>query len=139
MTIGEIVSKYCKEHGITFQQFAVKCSLSKGYVSMLVNEKNPKTGKPLKPTIETYQNIADGMHMTLDELFEVMDDAPVRLNKKSQDQQLNERKLSEDERMLIEAFRAADSKGRFRIIQVCMNVLDEAEARRVQQDGKASS
>ena len=139
MTIGEIVSKYCKEHSITFQQFAVKCSLSKGYVSMLINEKNPKTGKPLKPTIETYQNIADGMHMTLDELFEVMDDAPVRLNKKSKGQQLNECKLSEDERMLIEAFRAADSKGRFRIIQVCMNELDAAESRLIQQDGKASS
>lgn len=47
--------------------------------------------------------------------------------------------LTEDERMLIEAFRAADSKGRFKIIQVCMNELDAAEARRVQQDGKVSS
>ena len=47
--------------------------------------------------------------------------------------------LIEDERMLIEAFRAADSKGRFRIIQVCMNELDAAESRLIQQDGKASS
>lgn len=47
--------------------------------------------------------------------------------------------LSEDEWTLIEAFRAADSKGRFRIIQVCMNELDAAEARLIQQEGKASS
>lgn len=47
--------------------------------------------------------------------------------------------LTEEEHILIEAFRAADSKGRFRIIQVCMNELDAAEARLIQQEGKASS
>lgn len=47
--------------------------------------------------------------------------------------------LTEDERILIKAFRAADSKGRFRIIQTCMNEMDAAEARRVQQDGAVSS
>lgn len=46
--------------------------------------------------------------------------------------------LSEDEWTLIEAFRAADSKGRFKIIQVCMNEQDAAEARRVREDGQAS-
>lgn len=45
--------------------------------------------------------------------------------------------LSDDERLLIEAFRAADAKGRFRIIQICMNELDAAEARRVKEEGTA--
>ncbi len=80
MSIGEIIKKYCREHGISYQQFASTCNVSKGYISMLVNGKNPKTGKPLRPTIETYQRLAEGMNMTLDELFEIMDDAPVRLN-----------------------------------------------------------
>lgn len=79
MTIGEIITKYCMEHGISNQQFASICDVSKGYISMLINNKNPRTGKPLRPTIETYQKLAEGMNMTLDDLFEIMDDAPVRL------------------------------------------------------------
>ena len=55
------------------------------------------------------------------------------------DSVLNEHVLSRDEWMLIKAFRAADSKGRFRIIQMCINELDAAEARLVQQDGQVSS
>ena len=47
--------------------------------------------------------------------------------------------LSEDEWTLIEAFRAADSKGRFRIIQACMNELDAAEARRVREEERVSN
>lgn len=77
MTIGEIIKKYCSEHGLSYQQFAQASKVSKGYVSMLINGRNPKTGKPMKPTIETYINIAEAMGMTVDQLFEVMDDAPV--------------------------------------------------------------
>jgi transcriptional regulator with XRE-family HTH domain len=32
--------------------------------------------------------------------------------------------LSEEETMLVDAFRSTDTKGRFHIIQVCMNELD---------------
>ena len=77
MTIGEIIKKYCSEHGLSYQQFAQASKVSKGYISMLINGRNPKTGKPMKPTIETYINIAEAMGMTVDQLFEIMDDAPV--------------------------------------------------------------
>lgn len=77
MTIGEIIKKYCSEHGMSYQQFAQASKVSKGYISMLINGRNPRTGKPMKPTIETYNNIAEAMNMTVDQLFEIMDDAPV--------------------------------------------------------------
>lgn len=77
MTIGEIIKKYCSEHGMSYQQFAQASKVSKGYISMLINGRNPRTGKPMKPTIETYINIAEAMDMTVDQLFEIMDDAPV--------------------------------------------------------------
>ena len=60
-------------------------------------------------------------------------------NRKEANHGKRDNALSEDEWTLIDAFRAADSKGRFRIIQVCMNELDAAEARLVQQDGQVSS
>ena len=69
MTIGELIQNYCASHGITNQQFAEACHVSKAYISMLVNGKNPKTGKPPVPSVKTYQKIADVMGMTMSELM----------------------------------------------------------------------
>ena len=69
MNIGEIISKYCDDHGMSFRQFADKSGLTSGYMSMLVNNKNPKTGKPPVPKIKTYQQIADAMGITINELL----------------------------------------------------------------------
>ena len=79
MRIGEIIEKYCTEHRMSKRQFAIKSHVSSGYISMLINGINPKTGKPMRPTVETYNNIAYAMGMSLDELFNLMDDAPVVL------------------------------------------------------------
>lgn len=70
MNIGEIISKYCDDHGMSFRQFADKSGLTSGYISMLVNNKNPKTGKPPVPKIKTYQQIANAMGITLHDLLE---------------------------------------------------------------------
>ena len=70
MTIGELVQQYCLSHGITNQQFAELSHVSKAYISMLVNGKNPKTGKPPIPSVKTYQKIADAMGITLHDLLE---------------------------------------------------------------------
>jgi hypothetical protein len=41
---------------------------------------NPKTGKPLIPTIEQYKKLAGGMDISVQRLFELLDkDAPVDL------------------------------------------------------------
>lgn len=79
MTLGELIKNYMDQHSLTYDTFAQTCQLTKGYISMLVKNVNPKTGKPPVPKIKTYQNIAQGMKMTLDELFDTIDDAPVRL------------------------------------------------------------
>lgn len=85
MTIGELIKQYLKQTGQTYQQLADKCNVSKAYISMLVNGKNPKTGKPIRPTIETYSDIAAAMGMTIDQLFNIIDDAPVTLKSNTAD------------------------------------------------------
>ena len=47
--------------------------------------------------------------------------------------------LSDDERLLIEAFRMADADGRQEIIFACRSEKKKAEARLIQQEGKALS
>jgi len=69
MTIGELIQHYCISHGITNQQFAEMCHVSKAYISMLIKGKNPQTGKPPIPSIKTYQQIADAMGITINELL----------------------------------------------------------------------
>jgi transcriptional regulator with XRE-family HTH domain len=79
MTLGELMQKYREEHGISQRQFAADSGLSHGYVSMLEKNRHPKTGLPITPTIDIYKKVAEGMHMDLTTLFEVMEDQPVSL------------------------------------------------------------
>lgn len=50
MTLGDIIKKYRKENNISMSEFASNCSLSKGYISMLENNINPRNNKPISPT-----------------------------------------------------------------------------------------
>ena len=79
MTLGEYIINYCNSHGISKRQFADMCGVTSGYISMVVNNVNPKTGKPLKPTIETYMKFASAMGMSVDQLFGEIEDSPVSL------------------------------------------------------------
>lgn len=82
MRIGEIVKQFRDAHGISQRQFADMCSsqdgsISNGYISMVESGVNPSTGKPLVMTIEKAALIAHAMNMTLHQLIEMADDAPI--------------------------------------------------------------
>lgn len=80
MTIGEIIKEYRTEHGLTMQEFADKCGFSKGYISMLENNMNPRTKKPISPALDKIKIIADVMHVDFDKLIEGADDQLVTVN-----------------------------------------------------------
>lgn len=89
MRIGEIVKQYREAHGISQRQFADMCSnqdgsISNGYISMVESGVNPSTGKPLVMTIEKAALIAHGMNMSLHQLIELADDAPVSVGSASE-------------------------------------------------------
>ena len=80
MTLGEAVHNYRQEHGLTMNEFAKLCQMSKGYISMLEKNKNPRNGKPIVPSIATYSNIATAMNIKVDDLMRMIDkDQPVSL------------------------------------------------------------
>lgn len=80
MHIGEYIKNYLDEHQMSQRQFAKKCDLSNGYISMLINNVNPRTKKPLVPSIEALISISRGMGVSLDELFEKTDDIAVDIS-----------------------------------------------------------
>lgn len=77
MTLSEIINQYIKSHGLTQREFSEKSGLSPSYIVMLKKNLNSKNQKPIRPTIETYNALASAMGMTVDELFEKMDNAPI--------------------------------------------------------------
>ena len=80
MKLSELIVDYRKRMDISQREFSRRCDLSNTYISFLEKEKNPKTGKPMVPTLEIYKKLADGMRMTVQQLFEQLDDdAPVDL------------------------------------------------------------
>ena len=73
MTLGDIIKKYRKENNISMSEFASNCSLSKGYISMLENNVNPRNNKPISPTLPSIAKVASGMGIELDTLLKMMD------------------------------------------------------------------
>ena len=77
MKLGDLIREYRDSHELSQRQFANACDLSNGYISILERGVNPNTGKPVAPTLPQLKKLADGMGITLSELFDKVDDMPV--------------------------------------------------------------
>lgn len=77
MKLGDLIKAYRDAHELSQRQFANQCELSNGYISILEKGINPSTGKPITPTLPQMKKLADGMSMTLSDLFEKIDDMPI--------------------------------------------------------------
>lgn len=73
MTLGEIIKKYRKEHGLSMDAFSKRSGISKSYISILEKNQHPKTGKPITPSVDSIKQAAIGMNMNFDELFSIID------------------------------------------------------------------
>ena len=70
MTLGELIREYRERHSMSMEEFARLSGLSKGYISMLEKNKNPRNGKPIIPSIATYDGVATAMNVSAAELME---------------------------------------------------------------------
>lgn len=73
MNIGKVIKDYREKNQMTMQDFADKCNLSKGYISMLEKGKHPQNNKPIIPSIETVQKLSAAMGISIDTLLESLD------------------------------------------------------------------
>ena len=81
MRLSELLREYRRDHSLSQRDFAKQCGekITSGYISMLENEKNPATGKKIRPSLGTYDVLARGMGITVDKLFNLINDVPVTL------------------------------------------------------------
>lgn len=102
MKLGELIINYRTRMSLSQREFSRKCDLSNSYISFLEKGKNPKTGRPLVPTLEQYKKIADGMDISVHKLFELLDeDAPVNLNSASDETEKEPQPKNDDIRLLV--------------------------------------
>ncbi len=81
MKIGEIIQNHLQQNDLSQRQFAKKCDLSNGYISMLINNVNPKTGKPLIPSLSALMALSQGLGISLNELLSIADDIEINIGK----------------------------------------------------------
>lgn len=135
MKLGELIKSYRDTHDLSQRQFAACCELSNGYISILEKGVNPKTGKPITPTIPQLKKLADGMGITVTQMLEQVEDMPVDLTSaisifdaiEDEDQSSlfhvsanRADALTPTEQTMIHKFRSLDDRGQAAVL----NVLD---------------
>ncbi|MPM82482.1 LexA repressor [bioreactor metagenome] len=73
MRIEDYIREYRAAKQLTQQEVADACGLSKGYISMLENGRNPKTGQPIVPSLTSLKQIAAGTGIDLNDLLAAID------------------------------------------------------------------
>lgn len=79
--IGAIIKQYRIRHNLTMAEFAEKSNLSKGYISMLENNRNPQNNRALVPSVETFNKVASAMGISIETLISMTNSTqPIELN-----------------------------------------------------------
>lgn len=73
MKIGEVIYQYRTKHDMSMADFAKASGHSRSYIWLLEKGYHQRSGKPVSPTTETMQKIANAMHITVDDLFAMID------------------------------------------------------------------
>lgn len=76
MTLGELILNYRNSFSpkMSLRAFAEKCGLSHTYISALEKNIDPRTGKPIAPTLDTVKFISKGMEMPIEDILRILDD-----------------------------------------------------------------
>ena len=69
MTVGELIKIFRTKYNVTMDDFAQMSGLSKGYISMLEKNENPRTKLPIMPTTKTLEAVAKSFGISVSELM----------------------------------------------------------------------
>ena len=104
MSLEDILRQYREAENLSMQEFADRCGLSKGYISMLEKGHHPQNSRALVPSLNTIKALANGMNMTVDSLLSAMDgDTLVSINNPAPVR--DEFELTYNEQQLIRDYR----------------------------------
>jgi len=70
LRIGDIVRQFRENNGLSLREFADRAKLSHAYIDKLESGIDPRTQKPVTPTIRTIELLAVAMGLTTERLME---------------------------------------------------------------------
>jgi len=82
MTLGDAIKEFRELNKLSQEEFGKMSGLSKSYLSMLENNKDPR-GNPIKPSIETFDKVASTIGVDLDTLISKIDQEVIVNRKKT--------------------------------------------------------
>lgn len=74
MFLGDLIKQYRTINKLSLRDFASRCGLSHTYISALEKNIDPRTGKPIAPTLDTVKYVAKGMNISIEEILKVLDE-----------------------------------------------------------------
>lgn len=82
MTLGDVIREFRELNNLSLEEFGKMANLSKSYISMLENNKDPR-GNPINPSLETIDKVASAIGVDLDHLVGKIDQDIVVNRKKA--------------------------------------------------------
>ena len=74
MILGNLIKEYRLNNNLSLRDFAQRCGLSHTYISALEKNIDPRTGKPIAPTLDAVKYISKGMNISIEEMLKILDD-----------------------------------------------------------------
>lgn len=117
MKVGEWLKLYREQHNLSMQALADLCGFSKAYINVLEKGVNPKTGKPISPTMQTFEKIARGTKTDVDTLLKILDgDQPITVNAPASGDlpaltQRDERQIAKDLEDMLHSLKGSAAMG----------------------------
>lgn len=68
-TLGDIIKKYRLDHDLSLREFSKKCGLSHTYIDKLEKGVDPRSKKPVEPTLDALEKVSIAIDLSLDELL----------------------------------------------------------------------
>jgi transcriptional regulator with XRE-family HTH domain len=124
MKLHEWIKEYRKNHGLSMQALADMCGFSKAYIGILEKGINPTTQKPISPTMQTLQKIADGVGIDINDFIKILDDdQPVTVNPAPTP---TKEPLSAHEKAMVDAYHKAPDNIQ-NVVNVALNSYSDED------------
>lgn len=70
--LGDIIKDYRLDHDLSLREFSKKCGLSHTYIDKLEKGVDPRSQKPVEPTLDALEKISAAIDLSLDELLTLL-------------------------------------------------------------------
>ena len=132
MKLGEFISQYREEHGLSQREFARRCDLSH-VIIQFVEKGERSNGDPYLPRFDTIRKLARGMGMSAESLITQCEDFNLDVSVGVEETPLvldfmkELQSQSTDEAMLIQAYRLIPIEHRIEAMQAVFKIKEKYE------------